>query len=882
MPALRISPSLDPRRSMAARVVWGFIFFIVIPGTIVDLLLLNKLKRLEKSSVQVLTTSRVADASIRVASDATFRAEWLERRAQIAQEAAHSLASAAAVALTEPGPSVGDQRVTPDAHGHLWTEQAQDDSVAYVSTKAADTARALRDVARTRRLAPVMRSLRERRPSVRAVSLWTESGVLRHSPYLDAHEGIRQSRGALEDFVFNRRSRFPQRAANGSEAVWLPAWVASRVGGEDRLVTLFVPVRDASGSLLATVCLSVDARRWVTESLEPGEVAGDLWFATDSVGHALWMQPRAAQLLGWKGVEAEKLSDSAQEGRAKLASVIAQAAHTSDRYTLQGRKHLLVSARVPSTGWVFVEGLSAEALAAIADEARSDNQPKSYAALRRDFLLLFFYVMAAIVAAVALVARRISTVLGLVNAAEAIGNGRSVSVSGQSKTDELGRLAGALDLMGRRVERRVETLRRLHLLFRASYRMADMKEVLAQCSEAIAAFTRADRVIFFLYDPASNRLQGTWPGWNVSEELLNALQIPMDAQSIAGKVFRTGEVYYTNDLEHDAYAHKESVKAFNARNGMFAPLKTEDGTIGVVAAINRTGGFGPDEVDDLVTFADAATLLVKHVRLHSELTGTVDELRRASRLKDQFLQNINHELRTPLTSIVGWLDLFEEASLDDTTRRRGLRQLRHSSRVLLALIDDLLDLARMDRGALSLDLRPVSLPDVIRRSIETVRLMAEARGIAIILAPLPGPVPLIRADPLRLQQVLWNLLSNAIKFTSRHGRIVVRIDQDSERFVVSVEDDGIGIPESELPHVFERFRQVDGSPTRRYPGMGIGLSLARSLVELHGGTIWAESVVGQGSRFAFTLPVRPGRVAAAEEPTGIDVLAEDEAEETGT
>ena len=258
----------------------------------------------------------------------------------------------------------------------------------------------------------------------------------------------------------------------------------------------------------------------------------------------------------------------------------------------------------------------------------------------------------------------------------------------------------------------------------------------------------------------------------------------------------------------------------------------------------------------MTSFADAASLLIKNARLYATLTGTVEELRRASRLKDYFLQNVNHELRTPLTSIVGWTDLLEEGDVDEKTMKRGLKQVRQSARVLLALIDDLLDLARMDRGTLSLDLRPVSLFDVAQRSIETVRLMAEAQGgRSDPRARCPTSMPLVRADALRLQQILWNLLANAIKFTPRHGRVVVRVDREPERYLVSVEDDGVGIPESDLPHIFERFRQVDGSPTRRHPGMGIGLALARSLVELHGGTIWAESVVGHGSRFTFSLPI---------------------------
>src|SRR5207247_1712984 len=184
------------------------------------------------------------------------------------------------------------------------------------------------------------------------------------------------------------------------------------------------------------------------------------------------------------------------------------------------------------------------------------------------------------------------------------------------------------------------------------------------------------------------------------------------------------------------------------------------------------------------------------------------------RLKDHFLQNVNHELRTPLTAIVGWTDLFEEGNVDEKTLQRGLRQVRQSSRVLLALIDDLLDLARLDRGALTLELKPVFVSEVIQRSLDTVRMMSEARGVVMILAPLPEPMPPVRADALRLQQILWNLLANAIQFTPQHGRVVVRVEREPERYLVSVEDDGIGIPERGLPHVFERFRQVDGSATR--------------------------------------------------------------------
>ncbi len=493
-----------------------------------------------------------------------------------------------------------------------------------------------------------------------------------------------------------------------------------------------------------------------------------------------------------------------------------------------------------------------------AADASQEIAPRSYSELRQYLAVTFLCLLAAMLAAVFLITRRFTApIADLVRAAEEIGQGRPVSLSRPPGQDELGRLAVALDRTGHRVERRVETLRRLHLLLRQEFRAAPMPEILARSSEAIAAFTRAENVWFLLHDPNMNRLQAAWPGWNISEDVAARLQIPVGSRSAASRVFRSGEVLIVNDLGRDPEEDRALREAVPAMNALFCPLKTEEETLGVVVATDRPGGFGQEEADAVTSFADAASLLIRNARLYSRLTGTVEELRRASRLKDYFLQNVNHELRTPLTSIVAWTDLLEEQTVDEATLRRGLKQARQSSRVLLALIDDLLDLARLDRGTLSLDLSTVSLSDVVSRSIDTVRLMAEGRGVALILAPLPETMPPVRADPLRLQQVLWNLLANAIKFTPRRGRVIVRVEREQQRYLVSVEDDGIGIPENELTHVFERFRQADGSATRRHSGMGIGLTLSRSLVELHGGAIWADSESGHGSRFTFSLPIPP-------------------------
>jgi signal transduction histidine kinase/HAMP domain-containing protein len=824
---------LDPRSSFASRLLLGFFLAFCIPGGTLVFLLERKLTQLERASAGQLAAIRVSEVAAQVAQDARFRAEWIDRRARVLEEAAFSIGDAVKIALTTERQVPGDDSVT--RQGSLGDFPAGRSSSVAVQ----------RDLVRLRPVLPFLLRTIERHPAIRRVAVRTRSGALTSAPRENVESRVLARPGTASDVA--PRARFPSRPSpEGDRVAWSPFDSQDAAPG---VVELFVPVRDDARGLVAEVGLDVDARRLVLESIEQGKLPGDVWFVTDEAGQPIVLPREAASLFREKSREALGRKPPVSRIRAAGSRSQPEAASSGARVT---------SVPVPSTGWLFVEALSGEALKRIDAAAKLEVPPRSYAQLKRDVLLLFLYLGVAVFGAVLLLSRRITEPVNeLVMAAEAIGEGRAVRVARSKSPDELGRLSAAIDRMGKRVERRVETLRRLHHLSRAGYRTTDLKEILARSSEAISAFTRAESVVFLLHDPNTNRLEAAWPGWNISAELAAQMKVSIDAHSIAGSVFKSGDAYYSNDVEHDPFSSEDLQKLFGARNALFAPLKTESETFGVVVAINRPGGFGREEVDATTSFADVASLLIKNARLYARLTGTVEELRRASRLKDHFLQNVNHELRTPLTAIVGWTDLFSEEELDDKTLRRGLQQVRQSARILLALIDDLLDLARMDRGSLSLDRQAVQLPDVIQRSIDTVRMMAEGRSVVVIQAPLPAQMVPIRADPLRLQQILWNLLANAIKFSRRHGRVIVRLELEPERYVVSVEDDGIGISESELPHVFERFRQVDGSPTRQHAGMGIGLALARSLVELHGGTIWAESVVGKGSRFTFTLPVRP-------------------------
>ncbi|HEY2294591.1 MAG TPA: response regulator [Thermoanaerobaculia bacterium] len=228
----------------------------------------------------------------------------------------------------------------------------------------------------------------------------------------------------------------------------------------------------------------------------------------------------------------------------------------------------------------------------------------------------------------------------------------------------------------------------------------------------------------------------------------------------------------------------------------------------------------------------------------------------ANRTKDEFLATLSHELRTPLNAILGWVQVLRSGKLDPTAASRALETIERNSRVQAQLIADLLDVSRIITGKLRLDFKPVDLRRIIDAALDSVRPAADAKGIQleVSIAPLASPV---LGDADRLQQVIWNLLSNSIKFTSRGGRVEVRLREADANAVIRVSDTGIGIRPDFLPYVFDRFRQAEGSITRTHGGLGLGLSIVRHLIELHGGTAEVESAgEGEGATFTVRLPLR--------------------------
>jgi signal transduction histidine kinase/ActR/RegA family two-component response regulator len=238
------------------------------------------------------------------------------------------------------------------------------------------------------------------------------------------------------------------------------------------------------------------------------------------------------------------------------------------------------------------------------------------------------------------------------------------------------------------------------------------------------------------------------------------------------------------------------------------------------------------------------------------LADAREQAESANRLKDEFLATLSHELRTPLNAILGWTTMLRDRQVHPRHVMRAVETIHRNATAQVQIVNDLLDISRIVRGGVQLSPTLIPIGPVVALAVESIAPTAEAKGVRVTAAPAPEGV-LVWADADRLQQVLWNLLANAVKFTPRGGRIDIAMKTDPADVCISVADTGHGISADFLPHVFERFRQADGSSTRTHGGLGLGLAIVRHLVELHGGRLTAESPgVGKGSTFSVYLPAR--------------------------
>jgi PAS domain S-box-containing protein len=286
------------------------------------------------------------------------------------------------------------------------------------------------------------------------------------------------------------------------------------------------------------------------------------------------------------------------------------------------------------------------------------------------------------------------------------------------------------------------------------------------------------------------------------------------------------------------------------RSYLAVPVKGARGDVfgGLFFGHSRAGAFTEQHERLALGVAAWASVALENARLYADAQV-------ANRMKDEFLAVLSHELRTPLNAIVGYSRLLRGGMLPPDKAARGLETLERNATLLTQIVEDVLDVSRIVAGKIRLDVQPVELPVIVDNAVATIQPAADARHVRVqtIIDPRVGPVS---GDPGRLQQVVWNLVSNAVKFTSKHGRVQVRLERVNSHVEIVVSDTGIGIPKDFLPFVFERFRQAEAGTTRKMGGLGLGLAIVRHIVEMHGGTVEASSAgEGHGATFRVRLPL---------------------------
>ena len=424
-----------------------------------------------------------------------------------------------------------------------------------------------------------------------------------------------------------------------------------------------------------------------------------------------------------------------------------------------------------------------------------------------------------------------------------------------------------------------EALRTLNEMGRTISAELDLHKTVQAVTNAATDLTRARFGSFFynvLNEAGASYMLYTLAG--VSAEMFTQFPLPR-ATDLFGPTFRGEGVVRIDDVKNDPRYGKNS-PYYGMPEGhlpvtsyLAVPVISRSGEVlgGLFFGHPDPGVF--TERDEIVVsgLASQAAVAMDNARLYEAAKKARAEAERAasdnerlyrqaeesSRLKEEFLATISHELRTPLSAILGWARMLRLGQLSPEDSTKALETIERNARAQAQLVDDLLDVSRIITGKLRMDVRPADPNSFIEAAVEAVKPAAEAKGVRVQKVFDTGPIS-IPGDPVRLQQVVWNLLSNAIKFTPRGGRVQIRSERVNSHLEIVVSDTGQGISVDFLPHVFDRFRQADQKTSRQHGGMGLGLAIVRHLVEMHGGTVRANSEgEDKGATFTVMLPISP-------------------------
>ncbi|RME79759.1 MAG: GAF domain-containing protein [Chloroflexi bacterium] len=433
-------------------------------------------------------------------------------------------------------------------------------------------------------------------------------------------------------------------------------------------------------------------------------------------------------------------------------------------------------------------------------------------------------------------------------------NPPTVSPGGETPEEQVQVLQQKIEALERRIGY-LERIVKLSQILNSTLHLEPLLQIIIQSATEL---TDTEACSIMLLDKNTGELRFA-AATGDRDNVLKKMLVPLD-NSIAGWVIRKNRPLLIRDARKDPRWHSgvDESTDFQTRSLLGVPLKLRDKTIGVMELVNKKGdaGFNEDDIQIATTLSAQAAIAIENARLLDELQQAYRDLSEIERLKNDFVSIASHELRTPLAVILGYATF-----LRDNLKGKASEQLDvvlSSAMRLRALIDDMVNLRHIQTGDLQLQRSIFSLKALILEAVEEFSELASGKQQTLTTRFIPPNDPLnIDADRQRIYLVLANLLSNAIKFTPEKGRIHVQAELKGHRYWVSVIDTGIGIPKSEYERIFNQFYQVEPPLTRRYQGMGIGLSIAKGMVEEHQGRIWVESVVNKGSKFTFVLPTGP-------------------------
>jgi GAF domain-containing protein/HAMP domain-containing protein len=432
------------------------------------------------------------------------------------------------------------------------------------------------------------------------------------------------------------------------------------------------------------------------------------------------------------------------------------------------------------------------------------------------------------------------------------------------------RLFREIDEKSRALEELSRNQEQLSRLSTALQEPLSLSEQLTRVLDAARQVVGLDHLYIWTPSPAADGFTVS-AGAGLSESDwrdLVGVTIPLGEAGALAAVYHDGEPLLFSEAHPLPEKYRlrlpySAIAALRLKAFLVSPMIARGRTVGVLSADNRVSRapIPAHTVDLLHTFAAQAAVAVENARLFQEIQEKSQQLELASKHKSQFLANMSHELRTPMNAVLGYTDLILDDIFGDVPARirETLERVKTNGQHLLSLINDVLDLSKMEAGQLTLSLGDYAMGEVVHAVVSAVESLAAGKKLAF-KSIVPADLPSGRGDERRLTQVLLNLAGNAIKFTDT-GTVSIEARAADEAFVVSVSDTGPGISEADQQKIFEEFQQADSSSTRKKGGTGLGLSISRRIVELHGGRLWVESALGEGSTFYFTVPLRVERQA---------------------